>query len=53
VAEKLAREVEISGANYVLTRFAFGDLSYEESLTSLNLFIEEVMPQFQTELSTV
>ncbi len=53
VAEKLAREVEISGANYVLTRFAFGDLTYEESLTSLNLFIEEVMPQFQMDLLTV
>ena len=27
VTEKLAREIEISGANYVLTRFAFGDLT--------------------------
>jgi alkanesulfonate monooxygenase SsuD/methylene tetrahydromethanopterin reductase-like flavin-dependent oxidoreductase (luciferase family) len=49
VAEKLAQEVETSGANYVLTRFAFGDLSYEESLSSLNLFVEDVMPQFQLE----
>lgn len=47
VTDKLAREVEISGANYVLTRFAFGDLTYTESLNSLNLFVEEVMPKFQ------
>lgn len=47
VTEKLAREIEISGANYVLTRFAFGDLTYAESLASLNLFVEQVMPRFQ------
>ena len=35
--------------NYVLTRFAFGDLSYDESLRSLNLFTREVMPRFAKE----
>jgi alkanesulfonate monooxygenase SsuD/methylene tetrahydromethanopterin reductase-like flavin-dependent oxidoreductase (luciferase family) len=46
VAEDLRREIDISGVNYVLTRFAFGDLSYEESLRSLHLFTSQVMPRF-------
>jgi alkanesulfonate monooxygenase SsuD/methylene tetrahydromethanopterin reductase-like flavin-dependent oxidoreductase (luciferase family) len=45
VAEGLQREIEISGVNYVLTRFAYGSLTYEESLRSLNLFVREVMPR--------
>lgn len=49
VAGQLRREIEISGVNYVLTRFAFGDLSYQESLRSLNLFEREVMPAFESE----
>ncbi|MBC7437714.1 MAG: LLM class flavin-dependent oxidoreductase [Bdellovibrionales bacterium] len=49
VAEGLQREIDIAGVNYVLTRFAFGDLSYDESLRSLNLFTEKVMPQFVSE----
>jgi alkanesulfonate monooxygenase SsuD/methylene tetrahydromethanopterin reductase-like flavin-dependent oxidoreductase (luciferase family) len=51
VAEKLKREIDIAGVNYVLTRFAFGDLSYEESLRSLTLFAEKVMPEFSAEAS--
>ena len=46
VAQGLRREIDTSGVNYVLTRFAFGDLSYDESLRSLNLFTRHVMPQF-------
>jgi alkanesulfonate monooxygenase SsuD/methylene tetrahydromethanopterin reductase-like flavin-dependent oxidoreductase (luciferase family) len=49
VAENLQREIDIAGVNYVLTRFAFGDLSYEESLRSLTLFASEVMPRFTDE----
>jgi alkanesulfonate monooxygenase SsuD/methylene tetrahydromethanopterin reductase-like flavin-dependent oxidoreductase (luciferase family) len=49
VADKLQREIEVSGVNYVLTRFAFGDLTYEESLRSLLLFSREVMPRFVSE----
>jgi alkanesulfonate monooxygenase SsuD/methylene tetrahydromethanopterin reductase-like flavin-dependent oxidoreductase (luciferase family) len=49
VAEGLRREIDISGVNYVLTRFAFGNLTYDESLSSLNLFVREVMPQFVAE----
>jgi alkanesulfonate monooxygenase SsuD/methylene tetrahydromethanopterin reductase-like flavin-dependent oxidoreductase (luciferase family) len=42
----LEREIDISGANYVLTRYAYGDLSFEESSRSLSLFVQEVMPHF-------
>jgi alkanesulfonate monooxygenase SsuD/methylene tetrahydromethanopterin reductase-like flavin-dependent oxidoreductase (luciferase family) len=45
VAEQLQAEVDKAGANYVLTRFAFGDLSYEESRRSLDLFCQHVKPQ--------
>ena len=33
-----------SGANYLVTRFAFGDLSLSESTRSLDLFQRHVMP---------
>jgi alkanesulfonate monooxygenase SsuD/methylene tetrahydromethanopterin reductase-like flavin-dependent oxidoreductase (luciferase family) len=46
VAEGLQREIELAGVNYVLTRFAFGNLTYEESRRSLDLFVREVMPRF-------
>jgi alkanesulfonate monooxygenase SsuD/methylene tetrahydromethanopterin reductase-like flavin-dependent oxidoreductase (luciferase family) len=35
-----------SGANYLVCRFAFGDLSLAESLRSLELFQRHVMPGF-------
>jgi hypothetical protein len=35
--------------NYVLTRFAFGDLTHEESVHSLSLFTSKVMPEFASE----
>jgi alkanesulfonate monooxygenase SsuD/methylene tetrahydromethanopterin reductase-like flavin-dependent oxidoreductase (luciferase family) len=44
VTEKLKREIESSGVNYVLTRFAYGDLSHDESVHSLGLFTSKVMP---------
>jgi alkanesulfonate monooxygenase SsuD/methylene tetrahydromethanopterin reductase-like flavin-dependent oxidoreductase (luciferase family) len=42
--EKLVSEC---GANYFLARFAYGDLTYEESAGSLGLFVEEVMPHLR------
>lgn len=51
VAAKLQHEIDIAGVNYVLTRFAFGDLTYQESLRSLTLFEQEVMPKFDPELA--
>ena len=49
VAEGLRREIEISGVNHVLTRFAFGNLSFEEELRSATLFARAVMPRFARE----
>jgi alkanesulfonate monooxygenase SsuD/methylene tetrahydromethanopterin reductase-like flavin-dependent oxidoreductase (luciferase family) len=49
VGQGLKREIEVSGVNYVLTRFAFGDLTFEESLRSVNLFTTEIMPRFVNE----
>ena len=44
VREQLAEQVERAGVNFVLTRFAFGDLSFEHSLRSVEMFAAEVMP---------
>jgi alkanesulfonate monooxygenase SsuD/methylene tetrahydromethanopterin reductase-like flavin-dependent oxidoreductase (luciferase family) len=51
VAQGLEREIEKAGVNYVLARFAFGNLSFEEMLRSVNLFCREVMPRFARPLS--
>jgi alkanesulfonate monooxygenase SsuD/methylene tetrahydromethanopterin reductase-like flavin-dependent oxidoreductase (luciferase family) len=47
VRETIAREVAESGANYFVARFAFGDLSYQESARSFDLFADEIMPHFR------
>jgi alkanesulfonate monooxygenase SsuD/methylene tetrahydromethanopterin reductase-like flavin-dependent oxidoreductase (luciferase family) len=44
VREQLAEQVERSGVNFILTRFAFGDLAYQHSLRSVELFARDVMP---------
>jgi alkanesulfonate monooxygenase SsuD/methylene tetrahydromethanopterin reductase-like flavin-dependent oxidoreductase (luciferase family) len=49
VAEGLQREIETAGVNYVLTRFAFGNLSLDEAMRSATLFAREVMPRFSRE----
>ena len=43
--EAIERQAAQSGVNYVLARFAFGDLSLEESLHSADLFAKAVMPE--------
>jgi alkanesulfonate monooxygenase SsuD/methylene tetrahydromethanopterin reductase-like flavin-dependent oxidoreductase (luciferase family) len=42
--ELLRGQLAESGANYLVCRFAFGDLSLSESLRSLELFQSHVMP---------
>ena len=42
--ELLRGQLEESGANYLVCRFAFGDLSLAESVHSLELFQRHVMP---------
>ena len=44
VREQLAEQIDIAGVNFVLTRFAFGDLAFEDSLRSVELFASDVMP---------
>ena len=44
VREQLALQVERSGVNFILTRFAFGDLAFDHSLRSVELFASDVMP---------
>lgn len=47
VREQLAAQIKASSVNYVLGRFAFGDLAYEESLRTIETFAAEVMPALQ------
>ena len=44
VKQFLKSQLEISGATYLVAQFAFGDLSLEESLRSVDLFNRRVRP---------
>jgi alkanesulfonate monooxygenase SsuD/methylene tetrahydromethanopterin reductase-like flavin-dependent oxidoreductase (luciferase family) len=44
VRDRMRQDNDIAGINYCLCRMAFGDLSYEESARSIELFAREVMP---------
>jgi len=48
VRKLLASEIEQSGVNYLLCRFAFGDLTLQESQRSVDMFAGQVMPHFAT-----
>jgi alkanesulfonate monooxygenase SsuD/methylene tetrahydromethanopterin reductase-like flavin-dependent oxidoreductase (luciferase family) len=47
VLRELQAQVDESGANYVLCRMAFGDLTFEETRRSVELFAEHVMPKLR------
>ena len=47
VRAEIERQIAESGVNYFVARFAYGDLGHAESLRSLRLFTDEVMPHFQ------
>jgi len=47
VATFLRQAVKDAGLNYLLCRFAFGDITGDESLASINLFTRHVMPSLQ------
>jgi len=47
VLRELQAQVDESGANYVLCRMAFGDLTYDESRRSIELFAEHIMPRLR------
>lgn len=44
VADELARQFEVSSANYFLCRFAYGDLPHAAAQRSLDLFVERIAP---------
>ena len=44
VTEFLRGQIAATGCNYLVGQFAFGDLSLEESMRSLDLFTQQVMP---------
>jgi len=44
VRREVERHLEETGMTYFMCRFAFGDLTYEQSARSLDLFAREVMP---------
>ncbi|MGE4046504.1 MAG: LLM class flavin-dependent oxidoreductase [Acetobacteraceae bacterium] len=44
VHDFLLREIQAGGLNYLLCRFAFGDITGAEALQSLDLFTRHVMP---------
>jgi alkanesulfonate monooxygenase SsuD/methylene tetrahydromethanopterin reductase-like flavin-dependent oxidoreductase (luciferase family) len=51
VADALRRELGGTGSNYCVGQFAFGDLSLAETLRSIELFAQEVMPQLADRMS--
>jgi alkanesulfonate monooxygenase SsuD/methylene tetrahydromethanopterin reductase-like flavin-dependent oxidoreductase (luciferase family) len=46
VREQIGRLVDESGCNYVICAFAWGTLPHQQTLRSLRLFAQEVMPAF-------
>jgi alkanesulfonate monooxygenase SsuD/methylene tetrahydromethanopterin reductase-like flavin-dependent oxidoreductase (luciferase family) len=49
VAEKLAEVIRVTGINYVLCVFSFGDLAPEHAMRSLGLFALDVKPLLERE----
>ena len=47
VADALARQVEITGVNYLAVQPAFGDIGHDEEMRSLERFAGNVMPQLK------
>ncbi len=47
VRETLKEHIEATGSNYFVGSFFFGTLTTEQTLNSLRLFAEQVMPAFQ------
>ena len=46
VRDFIAAEIETTGVNYMLSWFAFGDMTLKEELRSIELFARDVMPAF-------
>lgn len=48
VRAELARQVEASGINYFVGRFAYGDMTDAEVDESVSYYLEDVVPHFRT-----
>jgi alkanesulfonate monooxygenase SsuD/methylene tetrahydromethanopterin reductase-like flavin-dependent oxidoreductase (luciferase family) len=48
VREMLAAQIEDAGCNYVVGQFTFGDMTLAESLDSIGLFVDEVIPALRS-----
>ena len=48
VTDELARQVEITGVNYLAVQPAFGDIGHDEEMRSLERFVQNVMPQLKS-----
>jgi alkanesulfonate monooxygenase SsuD/methylene tetrahydromethanopterin reductase-like flavin-dependent oxidoreductase (luciferase family) len=46
VLEQIKSQVDATGCNYFLGSFFFGSLTFEQTMESMRLFAEEVMPAF-------
>ena len=51
VAAFLKSQLAETGCNYVVGQFAFGDLTLDETLRSIDLFAREVMPALRATTS--
>ena len=45
VTAVLRKQIELTGSNYLVGQFVFGDLSLDEALGSIALFARHVMPE--------
>jgi hypothetical protein len=46
VCDFIATQAEAAGATYFVCDFAFGTISHQEAMNSLDLFASKVMPAF-------
>jgi alkanesulfonate monooxygenase SsuD/methylene tetrahydromethanopterin reductase-like flavin-dependent oxidoreductase (luciferase family) len=51
VREMIASQASDAGLNYFLLRFAFGDLTLQESMRSLNFFAKRVQPALEVHVA--
>ena len=47
LVDQVQRAVADTGVNYFCPIFAFGNLSHEQVMASMHLFVQDVMPAFR------
>jgi alkanesulfonate monooxygenase SsuD/methylene tetrahydromethanopterin reductase-like flavin-dependent oxidoreductase (luciferase family) len=52
VRERLAEQLDATGANYVMANFSFGDMTQEQLLRSIGLFAKEIIPRIEASAAT-